>query len=327
MSSFDRGQVASRSGLFAAGADRVDRVMAALEAAGLPRRTDVFRMPEGIPNQVYRVGHEFIVRLGAGPDDDRIRRSSEILRYAQGAIPCPQLVDSGDAGDAAAVPYMITRYVPGRTLNHIWPTLDLVGRETYLKRLVDVCVELHELDYRKIPFFSKVAPWPERQRARMARAVDAAGSRANIDRTLVDSLTRFWHEYEHLLDTAALPVLIHNDVNPGNVIFDDEGRVASLVDFDDADVAPWEIEYWCLCNAFLNDAEPDREELEIFLRNCHGFEGVHALERRKLNEALSMMESLVASGSRQEMTRRIERDYRGWFVEDRYRNWFRIPAG
>ena len=75
---------------------------------------------------------------------------------------------------------------------------------------------------------------------------------------------------------APLPVLVHNDINWSNIIVKD-GNVAALLDFDDAEIAPPEEDYWALIRILVEQGDSPRvamnwiEELSPGLTKLEGF--------------------------------------------------------
>jgi len=297
-----------------------------LELAGLPRGR-VVRERHGIGNHVYRVGREFVVRLGSGSDSHEFGKSCELLSALRGQVRCPELLFCELSGAVVGMPVMVCAYIPGRSLQSVWARMAMEQRRSVYTSVLEELEIIHAFDWRSLEWCSGLGDWAEERRVRMAAAIAEASQDAGLDQELVANYARFWDEHHSALDSADAPCLIHDDIHPGNIIVDDQLQLQGLLDFDDAEILPREVEFWNITDELL--ALPDSlsiAEIKALLAPRFQFGGEEAKIRYLLNDAywhLIMLTEGVSWHSTGSCRRSAAFAWQQLFVEGRNDSWFR----
>lgn len=296
-----------------------------LEAAGLRTDADIRREDGGIANHVYRVGNDYIVRIGSGSDGKQFGKTCAVMRAIQGQVKVPALLYADDSCGEFEFPVMVCEYVPGEPLKDIWRNISNTQKRNCFHQLLAELDRLHEIDWRRIDVFD-TRDWVVQREEAFLVVLKKARDDASIDQRLVANLEAYWAENRHMLYTSHAAVLIHNDANVSNVIFSRDLRLNALIDFDDCDVAPAETEYWRITFELLDEENPPSlNEIKGWLRGYYEFDDPGALVRLKLDEVYWNLFCMVEDLSwRSKRTSRAEAqtDYQEIFVENSLRDWF-----
>lgn len=307
-------------------ADLSNIVPSVLEAAGLPTGGDMEREDGGIANHVYRVGDDYIVRIGSGSDGKEFGKTCAVLRAIDGQVKAQRLLYADDSCRVFDFPVMVCEYVPGETLEAIWRNISNTQKRNCFHQLLEELDRLHEIDWRRIDVFDNTRDWVVQREEALQVVLKKARDDASVDQGLVDDLEAYWAENHHMLRTSYTPVLIHNDANVSNVIFSRDLRLNAVIDFDDCDVAPAEAEYWNITFELLGGENPPSiNEIKGWLRGYYEFEDLGALVRLKLDQVYWYLFSMVEDLSwRSKPTSRAEAhtDYQEIFLENSLRDWF-----
>ncbi|MFE2044908.1 phosphotransferase family protein [Streptomyces sp. NPDC059477] len=184
------------------------------------------------------LGEDLVVRVAREPGPAGLLREERLVRLLPPEVGCPPVVRSGVR---AGHEWVLTRRVPGRSLEEVWPSLDAPARARAIEQMWERARHVHRVDVTaaaphvrpRSPFF---AGSPARATAALDRLVTAGALTRAHARGLERVLDRFW---------TALPkapkVLDHGDLCPPNTLWH-EGRVVALLDFEFAVVAPLAID-------------------------------------------------------------------------------------
>ncbi|MEU9335362.1 phosphotransferase [Streptomyces sp. NPDC048290] len=180
------------------------------------------------------LAEDLVVRVARRAGAADLLREERLLRLLPPGTGCPAVVDSGVLEGHE---WVLTRRVPGRNLEEVWPTLDPAARSRAVAQMWERARHVHRTDVTAVaPYVRDRSPFfpdgPEQAAAGLARLVAAGALGASVARGLGPVLDRCW---------AALPqaprVLNHGDFCPPNTLWHD-GRVTALLDFEFAVVAP-----------------------------------------------------------------------------------------
>ncbi|MET8829159.1 phosphotransferase [Streptomyces sp. NPDC004610] len=195
-----------------------------------PRAAEAGR---GWTNITWLAG-ELVVRVARHAGPAELLREERLLRLLPPGAGCPPVLDSGVRDGHE---WVLTRRVPGRSLEEVWPSLDLAARSRAVEQMWERAREVHRVEVRSVaPYVRDRSPFfagsPAEATAALARLVGAGALPAPVAQGLGPVLDRFW---------AALPgapeVLNHGDFCLPNTLWH-EGRVTALLDFEFAVVAP-----------------------------------------------------------------------------------------
>lgn len=297
-----------------------------LEAAGLPTAATIEREDGGIANHIYRVGDDYIVRIGSGSDGSQFAKTCAVMRAIEGQIKTQRLIYVDTSRTDFEFPVMICEYVPGRPLNAIWRNISDPQRRKCWHQILEELNRLHEIDWRQIDVFDPTLNWVAQREEQLAEVLARARGDSSVDQSLVDQLEAYWLEHHQMLYTSSAPLFVHNDINLTNVIFSRDLRLSALIDFDDCDIAPVETEYWNIVFELLDEENPPTlSEIKNWLRGYYEFDDPSALIRLKLDEIywylFSMVEELSWK-SRRTARRSAKTDYQDIFVDNALQDWF-----
>jgi aminoglycoside phosphotransferase (APT) family kinase protein len=143
------------------------------------------------------------------------------MRAAQEAgLPIASALANGEIQDRYLFRYLITELHTGRDAGIVLPTLQQAKRESFARRLADLCAQL-----RRLPLPENVPPlsYPQDEAASRLQAFSPA-FRASL--------------LAHRAALAALPTCYtHGDITAENVLLGDDGSFV-LIDFADSQIAP-----------------------------------------------------------------------------------------
>jgi Ser/Thr protein kinase RdoA (MazF antagonist) len=195
--------------------------------------------------------------------EQQVRFQNRVLSHLAAtdpALPTPRVIPALDgrqqfawtAADGRTHQVRLLSWLPGETVN-LYATTD-AEREQLGRDLARVGVALRSCDPAGAPVD---LPWDLRNTARLrslAQLENSPALQAEIDATLL----RFEQWVQPAL--AALPAqLIHNDLNPDNVLFDQASprRVSGFIDFGDMVCAPLICDLAVACTYQLRESGDD----------------------------------------------------------------------
>jgi aminoglycoside phosphotransferase (APT) family kinase protein len=303
-------------------------IPAVVEAAGLPASPagNVSRESGGIANHVYNIDDQYIVRIGTGSDGQAFDRTCAVMKAIEGSIPCQHLYYSNLSCDDFDFPVMVCEYVPGQQLKARWQKLTSTQQQHCMQQYLTVLDSLHRFDWRSISVFEQDFDWPSHRAQQTDELLTRASNDAELDQSLIANLRQYWSHNRDFINAAAPPVLIHGDANISNVLFDDKLNLTAIIDLDDCEVAPVEVEFWNMTFELMDEQpSPNLEQIKLWFRGFYDFNEAGSLTRLKLGEVYWNLYCLVEELSwRSKRTCREEAatDYQEIFVEDSLRDWF-----
>ena len=210
------------------------------EALGFEGEVEVLQYPSGFSNLTYllRIGDAGVVLrrppFGSKPKSGHdMKREHDVLAALHGSFPyCPKPLVFCDDEAVIGSPFYVMERIEGVIIRRDFPSelsLTPAGVGALFDRVVDVHVELHAVDYRKVGLedFGKpegyverqVAGWSERyRRARTPDVPDCAGVMA-------------WLEANRPPDSGR-GCIVHNDFRLDNLVLeaDDPQRIIGVLD-------------------------------------------------------------------------------------------------
>lgn len=230
-----------------------DRLTHICSVAGLRPRTT----PE--PIQSYS-NDTWILDLQGGPAILRIAWSGDVTRLAREVavtsdlppeFPYPNLLDNGATVlDDRPLVWMLTRQLPERPLDEVWPTLTIRQRNATVDELAAALRVLHAhvpsaeaaaaaghrptLDLTTLDGITgpDVNPFPV---PRLTALLPYARAMPFVDPGLVDATAALVDELAGLepsVDDPGTGVLVHGDVHLGNILATADGRITAVLDLE-----------------------------------------------------------------------------------------------
>jgi aminoglycoside phosphotransferase (APT) family kinase protein len=224
-----------------------DRLHAVLIEPQLERFREICGL-EGVPLSVGFEGwHRHAI---LGPDRvflfprDRsrvpgLRREAAVLQAQDGrGTPAPRLLGQWRDAGVSPYPYIAVSRLPGQTWSSLETTASLHQVTTVLASLGRAIASWHRLDLRSLPPGLRrrrpapgcdLARWPDP--ALLQEAATAAVRQLGLP---VQRVVAWLRELEPL--ATLRPVLVHGDVNEGQILVDDELRVTGVLDWETAGI-------------------------------------------------------------------------------------------
>jgi aminoglycoside phosphotransferase (APT) family kinase protein len=203
----------------------------------LARFPEARLLGEGSESQVFALSDTRILRVPKGGSAgfwERRRAFCDRLAGLDLGFRTPVVLD---AGAADGVPFLIEERIVGQDMTTALPRLDNAARERAFDSYVDAVTALGTVSLDDGWWGEVLADDPVRarswaeflcQRVRASAAAASPGVRADLpdlDRSVAD----FREEVQRL--PVMPPQLVHGDFFPGNVIVDESGAVAGVIDF------------------------------------------------------------------------------------------------
>lgn len=196
--------------------------------AGLPL---VLSSTEGSSNWVFRLGQELAVRLPRSPDyaQDLETEVSWLPRIAAATTtPTPELVLTGKPSALFPRPWAVVTWLPGERPRD----LQAEDQRALAADLGAFLEELHRVDVDGVP----VGPehWGYRCDEPVTEQVDAwAKEAAEGLSDLFDpgAVNEAWRRVRDVPARTTTPCLVHTDLSEENVLVNDAGRLAGVIDF------------------------------------------------------------------------------------------------
>lgn len=261
-----------------------------LAAASIPQPDRIERAREGKGNHVYFAG-PVVVRIGTGSDAAMFPRAIAITRAAAPTLPVPEVLFEDCSRSAFPFPVMVLARVPGEPLSRLWPNLRDDQRIDHVAAIISQVSRLHGLDPATVTGAGFTDPWWRERVSRIERLLVDLRPHPRFPDAWFESMGRYLDAHRPTLADAPPAVVLHNDINWGNVLINN-GQLTALLDFDDALCGPPEEDWWQLAFRCIEADPPVPPER---LRELPGFDlGTDgALERFKIGEIQNALDLLT----------------------------------
>jgi hygromycin-B 7''-O-kinase len=229
----------------------------------------------GLPgtHPVFIVADRWVVKLFtdlfSGSESFAIERECYDLLAGLPGFPASQLVAGGDLfprGDGWHWPYLVSTFVPGKSLGEVYHEVREAEREEIARSLGGWLKELHHVRLEEArtlrPEWQPFADWLQKQRAACGESHRRWQS---LPAHLIEQLEGFLPSAEALLDRSAPPRLLHCDMNADHLLGEFQGErwiPTGIIDFGDAKVGDV---FYELAALHLGLFHGDRRLLRIFL--------------------------------------------------------------
>jgi Ser/Thr protein kinase RdoA (MazF antagonist) len=202
---------------------------------------EVDRIPRGFGNENWRVvtagGDAFVVKLGEPAWADKWAATAVAYQQAQAAgVPAPRLVHLDTPCEAAGGRVVrILTWMDGAPPESVLS--DAAKAERFF---ADLGRSLRALHRAELPAFTSrldgSAPrfdtWVEYVAFRLPHIVDRTARGGAFSAQVLDAFTREATALAAAVSPYVRPALCHRDLNLGNLLADDEGGLAAILDFD-----------------------------------------------------------------------------------------------
>ncbi len=252
---------------------------------GTPASRIVYR-PSGRTNYVFAINHvdgQFIVRIS--PDPERVNAflkehwATEEVRKA--GVPSPEVLAVGH--DVGAEPYMITRRVTGTEASHHPKRKRIIHEMGRFAAMINsIRTQSFGANFDWSTNGVKHRTWRDylKEELRIDERLEFFEKHQMLPRRALESLIG---AIDASRNARIKPSLNHGDLRLKNVIVDDDGEIASIIDWEDciSTIAPqWEL------SIALHDMSIDEKQLFI---EGYGLKNRHVEEMAALIKAFNIM--------------------------------------
>ncbi len=270
--------------------DPVQVARRVLELAGLPQPPALQRAKEGIANHVYFAG-DVVVRLGTGSDAVHYGRSAAVMRAASAIAAVPDVLFCDVSMSVLPVRVMVVARAPGVPVRQRWTAMDRSERLAVMHQVAQQLDRLHTLRPCDVPDAGFGEPWFATSLDEMRGWLDTLPGAVDFPAERFDALNRVAEAAAAALSNAPPTVVVHNDVHWGNVLVQG-GQLTAVLDFDDVQSGPAEIDAWGLWDAAGLDDDPWVEPRELARLPGFDLSDPGALLRAEFAAAHAILEHL-----------------------------------
>ena len=182
-------------------------------------------LSSGWDNELFRLGDDHVVRmprraLAVPLIEHEQRWLPELQKLVEVPLPVPVAV--GLPSDDYAWPWSITRWLPGEPAAHV----PVAGRWALVEPLAEFVVDLHAPAPAGAPVNPvRGTPLAVRDEAVRGRLMSATPH--------ADELLTVWERALAAPVYTGLPIWMHGDLHPINVLVDASGALSAVIDFGD----------------------------------------------------------------------------------------------
>lgn len=184
---------------------------------------------QGQVNLTIFLGTELVLRLPRRPDlEQRLAKEARVIPFVRDrGIPTAELVTFDTTRALTDVAYMVLERLHGPTIDDLPATED--GHRTR-NSLSEILVSLHSLRRDVEP----AIPGVETADFSSLELLDELASAGEIGSSQAEWLGQWFARLEAQGARSSEPVLLHGDVMPSNLILNEDGEVAAIIDWGSA---------------------------------------------------------------------------------------------
>ncbi|MBD0324990.1 MAG: aminoglycoside 3'-phosphotransferase/choline kinase family protein, partial [Pyrinomonadaceae bacterium] len=190
------------------------------------------RSPLG-ENIIFFVDERFVIKIFA-PFRGQYEREAAALEFAHGKL-CIETPEVVHTGEVEGWPYLVMTHLAGEPMKEIWPEIKEREGVEIVSRLGAGMRELHEHD-APLSQAALNRDWGKFIRRQASESVERQRA-CGANPQWLESLPSYIETRMKLLPVEHMPVLLHGDVHPGNVLLEERNgrwQVTGLFDFGDS---------------------------------------------------------------------------------------------
>lgn len=200
------------------------------------------RLSGGWTNHVFAAG-DMVLRCTEDVKSGRLLRETQLARSLPPQVGYPEIVDSGCTENLI---WTLCRRIPGMNLEDAWEAMTWDERADALEQLWALVQKVHELDVETVQPFVNEHLWYFTAVEHALNEIELLRDKGIVRKDESDVLKGYIHRFANALKRAKF-VPVHGDLTPANAMWCD-GRIAALMDFECAALAPKEADLMMLLN-------------------------------------------------------------------------------
>jgi aminoglycoside phosphotransferase (APT) family kinase protein len=179
----------------------------------------------------------FMVRFYPAGRESVVRCEPDLLaRCRDAGMGVPTVIGDSRTGPTAPLSYMAYHRIDGDMLSRRLCSLDASRQIALARELADDLQCLQHIEFRgygelQSASGARAASWPEFVAASCRAGVGALDENEALDKTTRDAIRQVV-DRAAALPHATRPLLVWGDINFDNIIVNDDGRIAGLIDFE-----------------------------------------------------------------------------------------------
>ncbi len=223
--------------------------------------------PRSNTNAVFILDRRLVIKIYSPfwSEYDIEPKLIEVL-IADGAVPVPKIIASGQYQDRATWTYLIMEHSHGATLESLRPELSHEELMSIAAQIGAVTRSLHETQVEKLEGADSGESWDDlvarRRREVLPELVDRGLTTSNVTETLAEILD------EVIAESRPQPrAVVHGDLESDHVLLsrtDGQWRVSAIIDFGDARIGVRDYEWMPL---WLGLFDRNIDEMHAFLKS------------------------------------------------------------
>ena len=200
------------------------------------------RLSGGWTNHVFAAG-DMVLRCTEDMQSGRLLRETQLAGMLPPQVGYPEIIDSGCTENLI---WTLCRRISGMNLEDAWGTMTWDKRADALGQLWARVQKVHELDVEMVQPFVNEHLWYFTAVENAQNEIELLREKDIVRQDESDVLKGYIHRLANALKQATL-VPVHGDLTPANAMWCD-GRIAALMDFECAAIAPKEADLMMLLN-------------------------------------------------------------------------------
>lgn len=221
------------------------------------------RLSGGWTNFVYAAG-DLVLRFTHNLESGRLHRETQLTKLLPEEVGYPKIVGSGRT---SGCDWVLCRRIPGTNLEDAWENLSWTERAEALEQTWKRVKHVHTMGTKEVEVYVNKALWYMENIENAVTEVERLFDRKIISAEQSSMLKEYIFRFEAAIKKADY-VSVHGDLTPANTMWH-EDKVAALMDFECATIAPKEADLMMLLNTAyermdLPDTAPDFEAEQQF---------------------------------------------------------------
>lgn len=216
------------------------------------------RLSGGWTNHVLTAGG-LVLRCTTNIEIGRLRRETRLAQLLPTEVGYPEIIDSGSTDGCD---WMLCRRISGTNLEDAWKSLSWDERAEALEQLWTRAKRVHTVSPDTVRPFVNETLWYITTTEEALSEAEALKENNVITAEQCEAVKGYIYRFDAAMKQAEC-VLVHGDLTPANAMWHDE-RIAALMDFECAAIAPKEADLMMLLNTAyergdLSADKPDPE--------------------------------------------------------------------